>query len=83
MQTAGEETRKKLTSHFMLGTPILLIDNVSKQVGGSTFDASLTSDTWSDRMLAGNIIMTCSVRTMMMVTGNNMRITVDLARRVT
>jgi hypothetical protein len=82
VQTDGEETRKKLTSHFMAGTPILLIDNVSKQVGGSAMDAALTSNTWSDRLLGANTMLTCKVRTMMMVTGNNMRIKGDLARRV-
>jgi hypothetical protein len=76
-----EEWRKKLTSVLMAGMTVILIDNVEHQLRSDTLAAMLTATEWSDRALGGNETLKLPQCATWIVTGNNIRLGGDLARR--
>lgn len=82
--TAEEEMRKVLTSKAMNPKPVVLFDNVIKEVGGGVFNSLLTSEKreWSDRKLGGNSVFQGVVNTVWYVTGNQATLAPDMERRV-
>jgi hypothetical protein len=76
-----DEWRKKLTSVLMAGMTVILIDNVEHQLRSDTLAAMLTATEWSDRALGGNETLQLPQRATWIVTGNNIRLGGDLARR--
>lgn len=78
----GEEDRKRVTSLAMVGEIAVLVDNVVGAFGNATFDAAITADEWSDRVLGSNRIVRMPLRIVWMVSGNNVMIRGDMQRRV-
>ena len=76
-----EELRKRITSVLLSGAPIVLFDNISKKVASGVFAAALTAPTWSDRRLGGNETVTIPNRATWMITGNNLDLSGEIARR--
>lgn len=79
--TREEETEKRITSLLMAGVRSILIDNVAKPIGGPSLDAVLTSDIWMGRVLGRSEMTRIKSRAQWMVSGNNVQIQGDLARR--
>ena len=87
VSTEDEEMRKRITTIALAGLRLVLLDNIDSRVrggalGGSAFDAVLTSDEWQDRVLGANRMATLPMRTLWIATGNNVAIRGDLLRRV-
>jgi len=76
------EIRKMITSVALVGDQIVLLDNVSGELGCASLDAALTADTWRDRIL-GSSTMTAELplRITWWATGNGLVIGADLVRR--
>lgn len=78
-----EEVRKFVTTVLAHTTaPVVQFDNVSGVLRSSTLEGLLTSASWSDRRLGETEMISMSNDRLWMLTGNNMRIAGDLARRV-
>lgn len=78
----SDEDRKRITSLAMVGEVATLVDNVVGAFGNATFDAALTAEEWSDRVLGSNRIIRMPLRIVWMVSGNNVMIRGDMQRRV-
>jgi hypothetical protein len=75
------ETRKNLTSQLRESPSIIVMDNVTDVIKSSVLAAFLTADTWLDRLLGRNKMLSLPVRTVMVATGNNIRLSGDMPRR--
>ena len=76
------ECRKKLTSIAIEARPVVLLDNITGKLGNGTLDAALTSVAWSDRILGENRSVNLPWSTVLVATGNNIRLAADTSRRV-
>lgn len=76
-----DEWRKNLTSQFMRGHPIVLIDNLTKPLDSGTFAGALTAPVWMDRLLGGNATVNIAVRCVWVTTANNPAMSTEIARR--
>jgi hypothetical protein len=77
----SEEWRKVIFAMLLAGDPICLIDNVTHMLASAALDAMLTGRTYRDRVLGVSEERGVAVRTVMMATANNCRISTDLVRR--
>jgi hypothetical protein len=77
-----EEEKKRLLAIAMDGDPLVLIDNVSGDLGSPALDLALTSRVYKDRLLGKNQTKEAPMYTVFMATGNHMSFRGDLARRV-
>lgn len=80
--TEPEEQRKRIMAKLMAAPPSLLIDNVNGPLESDTLCAVLTSTMYEDRRLGASENVTVPTRVLIQATGNNIRVTGDLARRV-
>ncbi|HBO43231.1 MAG TPA: hypothetical protein DD670_04710, partial [Planctomycetaceae bacterium] len=82
LPTYDTEMRKRITSIALAGTPLVLVDNIDNVIDLPSFDAALTSTTWSDRILGrsemANDLPLCST---WYATGNNLSMKSDTVRR--
>jgi hypothetical protein len=76
-----EEIRKRVTSLLREGPALALIDNVRREINSATLAALLTSRVWVDRQLGNNDILRLPNRALWMATGNNIRLSNEIARR--
>lgn len=78
-----DELRKRITSHLMAGDQIAMIDNVPAgfRIGWPSLDNALTATIWADRELGKNVVTRIPMDTMWIVTGNNLAVRGDAARR--
>ncbi|HEY4159593.1 MAG TPA: bifunctional DNA primase/polymerase, partial [Polyangiaceae bacterium] len=77
----AEEWRKVIFAMLLAGDPICLIDNVTRMLVSAALDAMLTGTTYQDRVLGVSEQRTVAVRTVMIASANNCRISTDLVRR--
>lgn len=76
------EMRKVITAIALVGDPIVLLDNVSGELGCPSLDAALTGDTWRDRPLGvSSLTPELPLRITWWATGNGLVIGADLSRR--
>lgn len=83
--TAGrddEETRKRLFSALRSGKTALVWDNVIGAFDSMSMAALLTSAVYTDRILSESKVSTIPNRVLMLLTGNNLTLKGDMARRV-
>lgn len=76
------ETRKRIITMLMKGSGAILVDNVVGTIDGGVLAGVLTSKTFTDRILGTNQSVTVHNRALWMFTGNNLRPTRDLNRRI-
>lgn len=84
VMTAGQdedEWRKRITALLSGGTSHLLIDNVKTALVSGTLAAVLSTPHWTDRILGKNQTITLPNRAIWMVTGNNLAVDTEMARR--
>ena len=76
-----DETRKAVTSALHASASFIWIDNINNFIKGSTIPHLVTCKVWTDRLLGRSeevhIPVTCTV----ILSGNNMRMTKEIARR--
>lgn len=79
-----EDERRKVITSVLESTsaPVVQFDNVSGVLRSSVLDGLLTSATWTDRRLGGNVNVEVPNDRLWVVTGNNVHIGGDLERRV-
>jgi hypothetical protein len=75
------EWRVGLTTWLRPVPSVLLVDNVSGRLASDALAEALTALVWSDRLLGGNDLATLPVRCLWIITGNNLTLSTDLARR--
>lgn len=77
-----EEAAKRITTIAIAADPLVVIDNVIGPFGGEAFSAALTTTIWKDRLLGFNQDVELPLRTIWVVTGNNISFRGDFGRRV-
>ncbi len=80
-ETADEELEKRITSMLRCGDAVILIDNVTRPVGGSSLDALLTASHWKGRVLGASEMVELPNVATWYVSGNNVGVRGDLTRR--
>ncbi|MBZ4329717.1 CHC2 zinc finger domain-containing protein [Corallococcus coralloides] len=78
-----EEIRKTLTAELALARPLILLDNANEKatLSSAALAAMLTSTSWTDRLLGKTQKLTLPNTAMWMLTGNNPKLSKDIARR--
>jgi putative DNA primase/helicase len=76
------ELRKLVTSLLRDGASLALFDNVAEPLGNGVLDRLLTAETWQDRLLGTNQQLVLPQTAVWFVTGNNLDVRADTARRV-
>jgi hypothetical protein len=76
-----DEWRKLVTSVLLRGEPLAIIDNVKGPLASASLAAVLTATVWRDRLLGRNETVTVPARTVWVVTGNNVELDQEVARR--
>jgi putative DNA primase/helicase len=77
----SDEWRKRLTACFAWGASHLWLDNVDRKLESGELAAALTATSWTDRFLGSSRLLEAPVRTVWLATGNNVRLSEELARR--
>src|SRR5664280_300110 len=76
-----EELRKRLTAALMTDEPLIVFDNVDRQLKSPVLAQAITSETWTDRILGASKNVDLSQHAVWVATGNNVEISGDLPRR--
>lgn len=76
-----EEMSKRITSHMIAGTPIVMLDNVDRTLGGASLDSAITSEIYTGRILKESRNIRVPAATIWTATGNRLTVQGDLARR--
>lgn len=76
-----EEFRKRVTTKLMEGAGVILLDNVRRRLDSASLAALLTAAIWSDRVLGLSRTVTLPVRSLFLVTGNNLQFSDEITRR--
>jgi hypothetical protein len=77
-----EEFRKRLMSLFLKGEKAYLFDNIVGQFDSASLAAALTNEVYEDRILQYSKTAKIYVKALFLFTGNNLRFTGDMSRRV-
>jgi hypothetical protein len=80
-QSDPDELRKVLVSAMKLGNPVMLLDNISGEFASAALDAFITGD-GGGRELGKSTIIEKDFSSVIIMTGNNIRISGDLGRRI-
>lgn len=78
-----DEVRKMISAELSKAQPIILIDNANEKLtlSSASLAAVLTTTSWTDRILGRTEMLRAPNKAMWMLTGNNPRLSKDLARR--
>ena len=76
-----EEFRKVLDAAAVGAEPYLFFDEVEGNVKNATLNAFMTSDFWKGRLMGSLVSFTCPKQTICFLTGNNLSLSPDVARR--
>src|SRR5262249_20438611 len=76
-----DEWRKRITSELLAGQAAIRIDNVRRQLSSGALAAALTTGVWGDRKLGRNEAVRVAVRCSWLITGNNVAVSTEIARR--
>jgi hypothetical protein len=80
---SDEEMRKTITAFVVAGIQLVLIDNISGDLGCQALDAALTGYTWSQRLLGTNeTTRELPMKVVFFFTGNNVQLVGDIGRRL-
>lgn len=76
-----EEMRKRITSLLVEGKGIVVLDNLSRELNSGVLASAITGERWSDRPLGLTKIVELPNQVTWIVTGNNPRLSLEVARR--
>ncbi|HEY6921944.1 MAG TPA: hypothetical protein VI653_00635 [Steroidobacteraceae bacterium] len=77
-----DEDRKRILSIALSGDSMVLIDNITRPLGGAALDAVLTGVEFRDRILGRSEMVTAPLLACWFATGNNIQIMGDTLRRI-
>lgn len=77
-----DELRKRLLSALRMGKAVIMLDNQVERLDSAALCAFLTSATYSDRVLGQSLMLEYPNTALFTISGNNIRLVGDLARRV-
>ena len=77
----ADELRKNLTATLMTGTGPYWIDNVHHKVDNASLALATTTEVWKDRVLGHSKTVVLPVRCSWIISGNNVELSSELARR--
>jgi putative DNA primase/helicase len=75
------ELKKTITGMLIGGQPMVTFDNVTSKVFQPSLVSALTAEYWSDRILGHSQIVRIAQRTIWTMTGNDLRVSDESARR--
>jgi hypothetical protein len=78
---SSEEDKKRLLSILLHGDPIVVIDNVERDIFGDALCSILTQSTYQDRVLGENTMVSVPTNAMFIATGNNLTFRGDMLTR--
>jgi hypothetical protein len=81
LTTDEEEARKKITSMLARAQPLIVLDNIRAGISSAQLASAVTAEVWSDRMLGQNRMVDLPNRATWMMTANNPRLSLEIARR--
>lgn len=76
-----DEWRKTLTATIQMGQCLTIFDNLETVLDSPSLALAVTASIWTDRILGRTQLVTLPQRSMFIVTGNNIALGGDLARR--
>jgi hypothetical protein len=76
-----DELRKRITAILSTGPSVAVFDNVLRKLNSGTLAGLLTSVIWRDRLLGKTQTLELPNRTVWVVTGNNLQMSDEIARR--
>lgn len=76
-----EEWRKQITATLMMGSTMIIIDNVEHPLSAPSLARALTTTIWKDRILGRSEMVVLAQRATWIATGNNIQLRGDLPRR--
>jgi len=76
-----DEWRKRLTAQLRERRAVIILDNLVRPLDSGALASALTTATWEDRVLGKNETIRVPVRCIWVATGNNVRLSTELARR--
>ena len=77
----GDEVRKGLTASLLLGSSLIILDNVDMGLSSGHLAAALTAREWTDRLLGRSEMVRVPVNVTWVATTNNVQVRGDIARR--
>ena len=81
LSDSEEELQKSITSLLIEGATVISIDNVTGRLRSKHLEAVLTAELWRGRLLGHSKMVFVPQRATWLVTGNNITLGGDLARR--
>lgn len=78
---AADEFRKNLTATLMSGVALYWLDNVHQRVDSASLALATTTEVWRDRVLGVSKTVILPVRCSWCISGNNVELSPELARR--
>lgn len=78
----SEELGKRITSLVLVGTSLVLIDNIVGPFGNDALDRALTTTLWQDRILGKSEMVQLPLFIVWYATGNNVQVAADTVRRI-
>jgi hypothetical protein len=76
-----EEIRKRMLAALREAKPVLVLDNVVGHLDSAALCVLLTSREYSDRLLGSSVTLSVPTTTLVMASGNNVKLIGDLNRR--
>jgi hypothetical protein len=77
----AEEDEKRIFSVLMQGDQVVLVDNVTRPIGGNALCTILTEEFWQSRMLGFSRNASVATNVLMTASGNNLIFEGDMTRR--
>lgn len=78
---SADETRKRITSALARGQSLLVLDNAVGVLASPEIAHAITSPIYQDRLLGKNTVFEAPMNLVIALTGNNIGVTDELARR--
>jgi hypothetical protein len=78
---SDEETEKRITTAVLQGAPVILLDNLQRQVASSTLESMLTEPVADIRTFGKLSNMRVACRALVLLTANNASLRRDMLRR--
>ena len=76
-----EEDEKRMLSVLMRGDPVVVIDNITRDVTGDALCSIITEESWRGRYLGRNEMVEVSTKALFIANGNNLVFREDMAVR--
>lgn len=76
-----DEWRKRITAALREGHAAIILDNLTRPLTSGVVANALTTPRWTDRLLGRNEMISLPVRTTWALTGNNVAMSLEIARR--